>query len=121
MKYQTPRSFEMALAHHLDSRRSATGMPIDRQRQLIAFDRLTARFTAAGLRYLVKGGFVLELRLDRARTTRDVDVSLYGDPTNLADRITDACALADATDATWNPETWAWIPTPSDALIRDTP
>lgn len=93
MKYKTPVAFEAALMHRLRAHHEQTGMPIDRLLKLIAFDRLMARFTASGLRYLTKGGFVLELRLDRARTTRDVDVSLYGDPTSLFDRVTEAAAL----------------------------
>ncbi|MEZ4436484.1 MAG: nucleotidyl transferase AbiEii/AbiGii toxin family protein [bacterium] len=93
MKYKTPNAFEMALVQHLQARHRACGMAIDRLRQLIAFDRLVARLSAAGLEYLTKGGFVLELRLERARTTRDVDISLYGDPARLGERVAAACAL----------------------------
>jgi hypothetical protein len=45
------------------------------------FDRFLARIVAV-LResVLLKGGLVLELRLDRARTTKDIDLRLIGSP-----------------------------------------
>jgi hypothetical protein len=33
-----------------------------------------------GDRVIAKGGAVLELRIERARTTRDIDLSVTGDP-----------------------------------------
>src|SRR5579883_3110659 len=46
-----------------------------RFRQVLVFDRFLARlFEHFGDRAIAKGGVVLELRLSRARTTRDVDV-----------------------------------------------
>jgi nucleotidyltransferase AbiEii toxin of type IV toxin-antitoxin system len=45
------------------------------------FDRLLARVTRVlGKAAMLKGGLVLELRLERARTTRDVDLRLVGSP-----------------------------------------
>lgn len=35
----------------------------------------------------LKGGLVLELRLDRARTTKDIDLRMMGDPENLLARL----------------------------------
>lgn len=90
MKYKTASAFAMALRQQLAERQQVTGIAVERLRQLIAFDRLMARFSAVALGHLIKGGFVLELRLDRARTTRDVDVSLYGDPADLEERIIEA-------------------------------
>ncbi len=50
-----------------------------RFRQVLVFDRFLARlFAHFGERAVAKGGVVLELRLERARTTRDVDVRLSG-------------------------------------------
>jgi len=55
-----------------------------RFRQVLVFDRFLARlFHHFGQRAIVKGGVVLELRLERARTTRDVDVRLTGSSDNL--------------------------------------
>jgi hypothetical protein len=55
-----------------------------RFRQVLVFDRFLARVSHHfGPRAIVKGGVVLELRLGRARTTRDVDVRLTGASENL--------------------------------------
>lgn len=66
-----------------------------RLRQVLIFDRFLARvFTALGDRVVVKGGVVLELRLAKARTTRDVDLGLSGD----LDRVPDALSRAGELD-----------------------
>jgi hypothetical protein len=55
------------------------------------FDRFLAHvFAELNERIVVKGGVALELRLARARTTRDVDVRLTGDPEGLLDRLQQA-------------------------------
>lgn len=54
------------------------------RRQLLVFDRFLARVSAVlGDPVLLKGGLVLELRLARARTTKDVDLRVTGSPTNV--------------------------------------
>jgi hypothetical protein len=46
----------------------------------VAFDRFLARLFSKPIKGLiVKGGYTLELRLKRARTTRDIDFSFTGD------------------------------------------
>lgn len=87
MKYKTPRDFERAIKDHAARRSQETGKSIQRQRKLIAIDRLMARFAVADVPYLVKGGFVLEVRLERARTTKDIDLSLYGDTHDLIEQV----------------------------------
>ena len=52
-----------------------------RKRQLLVFDRFLARVVAIfGDAALLKGGLVLELRLERARTTKDIDLRVIGSP-----------------------------------------
>ena len=59
-----------------------------RFRQLLVFDRFLARvFEELPNRVVVKGGIVLELRLERARTTRDVDLRVMGDPDGLLEAL----------------------------------
>lgn len=36
---------------------------------------------------MLKGGLVLELRLDRARTTRDIDLRMMGAPDNVLAKL----------------------------------
>jgi hypothetical protein len=48
---------------------------------LLVFDRFVARLSAAlGDRVVLKGGLVVELRVKRARTTKDIDLRMLGDP-----------------------------------------
>src|SRR6202453_3514322 len=84
--YNSPNAFKEALEQRLRSA-SKNGVDFARRRQLLVFDRFLARVVAV-LRdtVLLKGGLVLELRLERARTTKDIDLRLTGSPeTVLAD------------------------------------
>jgi hypothetical protein len=91
--YRSPEAFRTALEQRI--RRVARGGNISRFRQLLVFDRFLARvFRYYGERAALKGGLVLELRLARARTTRDVDLWLTGDGANLAEELRAAGALA---------------------------
>jgi hypothetical protein len=76
--YANPEAFKQALEARI---RKAAPTNIGRFRQVLVFDRFLARVhTHFGERVIVKGGVVLELRLDRARATKDVDLRLTGDP-----------------------------------------
>jgi Nucleotidyl transferase AbiEii toxin, Type IV TA system len=68
------------------------GARLARDRKRIAFDRLLARLAATGPeRWLLKGGFALELRLrGRARATKDVDLEWQTDGEELLDALIDA-------------------------------
>jgi len=80
--YATPEAFKQALEKRI--RAAAGGSGMGRFRQVLVFDRFLARvFHHYGERAIVKGGVVLELRLERARTTRDVDVRLSGSSDDL--------------------------------------
>lgn len=67
------------------------GEDLVRLRRLVAFDRVLARlFAGEGVPWLVKGGFGLEVRYRlRARTTRDLDLSVRRgeDPDGLRDAL----------------------------------
>jgi hypothetical protein len=76
--YSSPEAFKQALEQRL--RASAKhGAELTRKRQLLVFDRFLARIVAVfGDAAMLKGGLVLELRLERARTTKDVDLRIMG-------------------------------------------
>jgi hypothetical protein len=81
--YASPEYFKQALEQRLRAA-AKTGGALTRQRQLLVFDRFLARiFHHFSERAIVKGGYVLELRLDRVRTTKDVDLRLVGDPAGV--------------------------------------
>ena len=55
------------------------------------FDRFLARVVAVmGDAVLLKGGLVLELRLARARTTKDIDLRLTGSPDTVLTQLQEA-------------------------------
>jgi hypothetical protein len=85
--YASPGAFKAALEDRL-RRESAGGLDIQRRRQIVVFTRMLARINAAfGDTTVLKGGFALELRLDVARTTRDIDLVLRGSDAELLERL----------------------------------
>jgi len=91
--YETPASFKRALEDRLKSA-STSGVDFARRRQLLVFDRFLARTAVAfGEAVMLKGGLVLELRLERARTTKDVDLRIAGSSKDILARLQAAGAL----------------------------
>lgn len=92
-EYRTPEAFRTALEQRV--RRAVAGPEINRFRQLLVFDRFLARvFAHFGERATLKGGLGLELRLLRARTTKDVDLRLTGSVDDAYQGLREAGALA---------------------------
>jgi hypothetical protein len=88
--YSSPEAFKQALEQRLRSA-AKTGAELARKRQFLVFDRFLARIgVALGDAATLKGGLVLELRLDRARTTKDVDLRIVGSADDILARLQDA-------------------------------
>lgn len=88
MQYATPEAFKQGLEARVRAAAKAAGTQLARFRQVLIFDRFLARiFAELGDRVIVKGGVVLEFRLARARTTRDVDLRLVGPAGDLLGRL----------------------------------
>jgi hypothetical protein len=86
-RYPTPLAFKQALEQRLRSS-SIHGVDFSRRRQLLVFDRFLARVVlGVGDAMTLKGGLVLEMRLDRARTTKDVDLHMMGSSADILDRL----------------------------------
>ncbi len=91
--YATPLAFKQALEQRLRSA-STTGTDFSRRRQLLVFDRFLARLgRVAGDAVTLKGGLVLELRLERARTTKDVDLRMMGSAADVLEFLQEAGRL----------------------------
>lgn len=87
-KYRNPRAFKQALTDRIKRRAKERGIPFNRYRQLILFDRFLARvYDACGEAVILKGGYLMELRLHRARTTKDVGMRGTGDIEELIELI----------------------------------
>ena len=88
--YTSPQTFKQALEQRLRTA-SKSGVDFARRRQLLVFDRFLARIVAIlGDTVLLKGGLVLELRLERARTTKDIDLRLTVSPDDVLERLQEA-------------------------------
>jgi hypothetical protein len=86
-RYATPLAFKQALEQRIRSS-STSGVDFARRRQLLVFDRFLARVVSVvGDAAMLKGGLVLEMRLARARTTKDVDLRMMGSADNVLDRL----------------------------------
>jgi predicted nucleotidyltransferase component of viral defense system len=75
-RYQTAAGLRMALEERLNRQAGEKGLDVMRLRRHVAFDRFLARiFSGPGSRFVLKGGYAFELWLDRARATKDIDLS----------------------------------------------
>lgn len=76
-KYATATAFRRALEERLKNRSRKTGIELQRLRRQVVFDRLLFRlFSFFPKDLLLKGGYAMELRLESARTTKDIDLVL---------------------------------------------
>ena len=77
-RYANAAAFKQAVEVRLRAA-STSGHDFERRRQLLVFDRFLARLSSElGESMILKGGLVGELRVERARTTQDVDLRLTG-------------------------------------------
>jgi hypothetical protein len=92
-RYANAAAFKQAVEVRLRTA-STSGHDFERRRQLLVFDRFLARLTSElGDAMILKGGLVVELRVERARTTQDVDLRLTGAPSELITRLRRAAEL----------------------------
>ena len=91
--YASPEAFKRAVEDRLRAV-AKSGDQIARRRQLLVFDRFLARVVAVlGSAATLKGGLALELRLERARSTQDVDLRMTGSPDDLLPKLQGAGRL----------------------------
>ncbi len=81
-QYQTAQALRTALETRLSDIARSQGTDIQRLRRRVAFDRFLARLFSAEPkdRYprFLKGGYAMELRIRRARATKDIEYDHYG-------------------------------------------
>jgi hypothetical protein len=100
--YASAAAFRAALEARLQAIAKAEGIDLQRLRRQVSFDRLLARlFVDKNAPWLLKGGYAMELRLQKARTTKDIDLTvsagLQGGPTRLLALLQDsAFGMVDA-------------------------
>ena len=94
MRYEDATAFRQALEQRLKDRADGDGARLVRDRKRVVFDRLLARLLAvANRRWLLKGGFALDLRLtSRSRSTKDIDIEWRAGEEELLDALLDAAS-----------------------------
>jgi len=91
-RYESAEGFKQALEARI--RAKAAGQDIARERQLVVFERFLVRvMSVMGTSVVLKGGLALEIRLSRARTTKDVDLRVLGPPEKVLDQLQEAGRL----------------------------
>jgi hypothetical protein len=76
-KYENPKAFRAALEERLNRIAKETKTELLRLRKQVAFDRLLARFfSATTAPWALKGGYAMQLRMENARATKDVDLAV---------------------------------------------
>jgi hypothetical protein len=74
--YKSATAFRTALEDRLRQRARKMGMNPQRLWSLVAFDRLLARLLKdKEKRFVLKGGYAMELRIKTARVTKDIDLT----------------------------------------------
>lgn len=74
--FKTAADFRKSLEARLMNMSIARGEDLQRLRRKVAFDRLLARlFSSDERKFVLKGGYAMELRLNTARATKDVDLA----------------------------------------------
>ncbi len=99
MRYVTGGAFRRALEDRLRTQSLESGVPLVRLRKLVAFERFVARLVIAHPgRWMLKGGLALQLRIgDRARTTKDIDLTFVSERVDALGLLRGAAAV-DAAD-----------------------
>lgn len=79
-RYSSANAFRSALEERLKNISKKQGTDINRLRRQVTFDRLLCRlFKTHPNDLFLKGGYSMELRIDVARTTKDIDLVLKAD------------------------------------------
>lgn len=74
--FKTATDFRKSLEARLQLIASKTQIDLQRLRRKVAFDRLLARIFSQGQgHFFLKGGYAMELRISRARATKDIDLT----------------------------------------------
>lgn len=83
-KYQTPDRFRTALLQRLHNEAIGQGKNAQRLQTAVAFDRFLARVCHLEQgQWALKGGYAMELQINGARATKDLDLTLSGKRSDL--------------------------------------
>lgn len=77
--YTSPKSFRIALERRLKNHADEKSLDLQELRRKVAFERFLCRLCNDNLEisWILKGGYAMELRVDVARATRDIDLLIH--------------------------------------------
>lgn len=77
MPFKSATDFRNSLEMRLSLFAKTSGQDLQRLRRKVAFDRLLARIfqESENSQFLLKGGYAMELRFEKARATKDIDLT----------------------------------------------
>jgi hypothetical protein len=88
MRYETAAAFRRALTDHVNNRARHEGISVNRLQKQLAFERFLARlFYSGGERWVLKGGYALELRLPGHSRAVDLPVDDLDEPSGASKRF----------------------------------
>ena len=99
--YQTGSALRTALEERLSQIARRESIDLQRLRRQVAFDRFLARLARTpGHPWILKGGYAMELRYHKARSTKDLDFTLRFAPPSQpeTDTILESVRVAAAAD-----------------------
>lgn len=86
-EYKTATAFRSALETRLKNIANEESVDIQKLRRQVAFDRLLSRFfQSCPDQLFLKGGYSMELRIQKARATKDIDLILKTGGTQNTDK-----------------------------------
>ena len=95
-KYNTPHALLMAINDRLRTISENEKIDVNRLRRHLAFDRLLIRlFNIKKCPWVLKGGYAMELRIQSARATRDIDLAMFEHLISSKDSKKQASAIHD--------------------------
>lgn len=90
-RYRTPQAFRRAIQDRLKAKSRTTGQPMHRLETALTMERFLARLaTLMPDAVILKGGLALELRVETARATKDVDLRYSGSEPALLSHLQEA-------------------------------
>jgi len=93
-RYKTPAAFKAAVDQRLRSDAAKKNVTIDHRRQLFVYEQFIARLSKVfGNGFIIAGGVALEFLVERARTTKDIDIHLRFGPEAALPWLQDAGSL----------------------------
>jgi hypothetical protein len=90
-KYNTPAAFRQAVDQRLRNDAQEANVTLDHRRQLFVYERFIARLSKVfGDDFIIAGGVALEFLVERARTTKDIDIHLQFRPDSALSKLQEA-------------------------------